>query len=108
MTTTERAPYPRERQAAWDARNLATCSCRLYKQDYEQFRSLAEKLGTTPHHILQLFVARYAVQHGIPITPELLSRLEHDARKQKPLMGIKISYENAKTKRRRKVPPKPR
>ena len=61
----------RDRQWRWDAGHMATCSCRLRREDYEAFRRVCARRGKTAHEALRHMVGRILLDCGEKISPGL-------------------------------------
>ena len=51
--------FPRDRQAAWDARNLRTVSTHLTREQAAALRRTCRRRGTTQYRLLQEMLLAY-------------------------------------------------
>lgn len=72
-----------ERRNRWNFVNMATCSCRLRREDYQVFRETCRAKGYTAHHVLRLLIAAYLINSEQPITEHLKSDLKAESEKSR-------------------------
>ena len=58
------------KRTEWDKENMRTISCRVRKEEAEEFKKYAEYLGVSPHALLSEYV-RKSIKAGENVTPEM-------------------------------------
>lgn len=60
----------------WERRHMATCSCRLRREDYETLRELCEINNCTVHSVVRLLVGTFLLEKGEKVTKGLQTDIE--------------------------------
>lgn len=55
----------------WDIQNMATCSCRLRRKDYETLKAVCAINGKSVHEVVRLLVGKFLINLGIEVSKGL-------------------------------------